>query len=96
MKASAWRDRHAARDLFDLRGLADLGAIDREAVALVTDATGVPIFRPDFQALPRDLAWTEQLAHQTRELPPPDECLALVREQWTRAAGWQDEAFREP
>jgi predicted nucleotidyltransferase component of viral defense system len=88
MKASAWRERQAARDLFDLRGLADIGAIDAEAVRLVSEATGAAIVEPDFAVLPRDLAWVDQLAHQTRDLSSAEECLSVVRAGWGRAAGW--------
>lgn len=84
MKASAWCDRNAARDLFDLAGLAELGALGSQAQAIAADALGRPIRGYDFiDRPPRD--WTLQLAHQTSRLPDPEQTMAVVGQAWEAA-----------
>jgi predicted nucleotidyltransferase component of viral defense system len=87
MKTAAWIDRKAARDLYDLAGLARIGALTNEAAALFRQATGLRITPHLLDKLPA-LAWETQLAHQTRQLPPADQCLAEVREAYAAALGW--------
>jgi hypothetical protein len=74
----AMAGRHAARDLYDLARLAELGALTRKAAELVRDATGASVQRYEFATLPTGLEWQAQLAHQTRDLPGPQRCLDLV------------------
>lgn len=88
MKAAAWRDRHAARDLFDLAALGGRGLINEEAVALLRDVTGTSLVSADLERVPRDLQWKEQLAHQCRLDLDADTALATAREAWADAAGW--------
>ncbi|WP_112270609.1 nucleotidyl transferase AbiEii/AbiGii toxin family protein [Lentzea terrae] len=88
MKTLAWADRHAARDLYDLARLAELGALTQEAAELVRDATGVSVQKYEFASLPVKLEWQSQLAHQTRDLPTPEWCLELVRDAYGEALGW--------
>lgn len=90
MKASAWRDRHAARDLYDLANLAGIGAIDAGAVALLRDVTSVPLVGMDLAALPRHLDWHGQLAHQCRLEMDAESALAVVRRTWSAAANWDE------
>jgi len=88
MKTAAWTDRHAARDLYDLWGLALLGALTAEAADQIRRITGGTVAPYDFRSLPSSLDWEVQLAHQTRTLPPAQECLDRVRESWAAALGW--------
>ena len=88
MKASAWQDRHTARDLFDLAALATHGWIDGEAVALLREITGAPLARAELERPPRDLRWEEQLAHQCRLEIDAHTALDLVRQAWSAAAAW--------
>ncbi|GHH62958.1 nucleotidyl transferase AbiEii/AbiGii toxin family protein [Lentzea cavernae] len=88
MKTLAWADRHAARDLYDLARLAELGALTSEAAELVRSATGVSVQKYEFASLPSGLGWKSQLAHQTSELPPPQWCLQAVRDAYGKAVGW--------
>lgn len=88
MKAAAWRDRHVARDLFDLSALALQGSIDEEAVALLVDVTGLPLVSAELERVPRSLRWQEQLAHQCRLELDAESALRAVRLAWGRAAGW--------
>lgn len=88
MKTLARTDRHAARDLYDLARLAELGALTREAAELVRDATGASVQKYEFARLPTGLEWQAQLAHRTRDLPGPERCLDLVRNAYGQALGW--------
>lgn len=89
MKTTAWADRHAERDLYDLNALANLGAIDQQAADLVKAATGVHVASHMFNRLPDEQQWQDQLAHQTRDLPSPKECLDTVRTAYARAMHWE-------
>jgi predicted nucleotidyltransferase component of viral defense system len=88
MKAAAWRDRHTARDLFDLAALGGRGLINQDAVTLLRDVTGTPLVTADLERVPKDLQWKEQLAHQCRLDLDADTALAASREAWGDAAGW--------
>ena len=85
MKAAAWRDRHTARDLFDLAGLARIGAVTPDAVALLREVTGVPLVSGELDRVPSGLRWHEHLAHQTRLEIDADTALREVRDAWGRA-----------
>jgi predicted nucleotidyltransferase component of viral defense system len=83
MKTLAWIDRHAARDLYDLAGLATLGALDKEAAELFAVATGRPLAIHDFSRVPSD--WEVSLQHQTGNLRSAPECLDAVRHAFAHA-----------
>jgi predicted nucleotidyltransferase component of viral defense system len=87
MKTAAWVDRHAARDLYDLAALARVGALTGEAAELVKAVTGVSVTRELFGSV-AVTRWAEQLAHQTRELPTAEACLAQVRYAYADALDW--------
>jgi predicted nucleotidyltransferase component of viral defense system len=91
MKTAAWIDRKAARDLYDLAGLARIGALTNEAATLFRHATGLRITPHMFDRLPAS-EWKTQLAHQTRDLPPAQYCLAEVREAYSLTLGWNPPA----
>lgn len=88
MNTLAWADRHAARDLYDLARLAELGALTPEAADLVREATGASVQKYEFASLPSGLDWESQLAHQTSELPSPEWCLHVVNSAYAKALGW--------
>jgi predicted nucleotidyltransferase component of viral defense system len=88
MKASAWRDRHAARDLFDLAALAEIGAVDARTVALLVDVTGVPLVPEDLVRIPSGAVWREQLGHQCRLELDPQAAMRRFQEAWKAAASW--------
>jgi predicted nucleotidyltransferase component of viral defense system len=79
-KLSAWADRRAPRDLYDLWALATRGDVDADGVALFarhgpfTDAR-----RVSFSRLPDKEAWHAALGHQGRVLVGPDEAADVVR-----------------
>lgn len=80
MKLTAWEDRWTPRDLFDLAGLAAIGAITPGAIAVFTQLCGRPPDSLAYRELPSSTAeqWEAQLLHQTRELPDAMLCLSLV------------------
>jgi predicted nucleotidyltransferase component of viral defense system len=84
-KSSAWYDRAAPRDLYDLWALAGIGALDAEAAQLWRRFG--PTGRPPAGALsgpaPTEASWRAQLAGQTRLTVTADQALAVVRRAWT-------------
>ncbi|WP_043721635.1 nucleotidyl transferase AbiEii/AbiGii toxin family protein [Kutzneria sp. 744] len=89
MKTAAWLDRSKARDLYDLWGLAMLGALTAETADRVRRITGATVAPYGFRSLPSALDWNVQLAHQTRTLPAAEECLAKVRGAYAAALDWR-------
>lgn len=81
MKLSAWADRKTPRDLFDLAGLEEIGAIDGEAIDMHQRLFGHAPVTVEFARIPPPTAeaWVPELAHQTVELPDAEACLARVR-----------------
>jgi predicted nucleotidyltransferase component of viral defense system len=86
-KTMAWHDRRAARDLWDLNGLAEAGAIDEAAVQLFVrhGPTGKAPSAWMFESAPSPEQWRSQLAGQTRLDVGPAEALERVRAAWNRA-----------
>lgn len=80
MKLAAYADRHSPRYLFDLAGLAGLGALNDEAESILEMATGVAFSKEEFQRIPTAVAtaWRTELLHQVAELPDPEECRLRV------------------
>lgn len=83
-KTTAWHDRHAPRDLYDLYGLSELKALDPAAAALFArlGPTGHPPQPWMFTIPPTAAHWTAQLGAQTRLTVGPLEALTVVREAW--------------
>lgn len=82
MKLSAWYDRRAPRDLYDLYALHGIGAINDEAKELYrTLGPGVNI--PDlFVKASTQVEWDDALSHQCLPTVGPDEALNVVRDAW--------------
>ncbi|HEY3670079.1 MAG TPA: nucleotidyl transferase AbiEii/AbiGii toxin family protein [Acidimicrobiia bacterium] len=81
MKLSAWFDRHAPRDLYDLAGLAATGILADPVVAdlfRAKHAVGLPVW--EFARVPKSTAtaWETELAGQVGVLPSAEECRATV------------------
>jgi predicted nucleotidyltransferase component of viral defense system len=83
-KTAAWADDRQPRDLYDLWGLADIGAIDEAArdVYIRFGPTGEPPARSLFDEPPHDESWKEQLSGETRPLVGPGQAASQVREAW--------------
>ena len=88
MKTAAWHDRHTARDLYDLAGLAEIGALTAEAAALFAKVCGVSVGPHMFRRLP-PFDWEAALAHQTGVLPAASECLSRVYAAYSTALEWE-------
>lgn len=86
MKASAWFDRHAARDLFDLEALTRKGVVTGNARDVVQALTG---YRLTGAMLEGKVAgnWQQELAGQTKLEMTERECLARVLEWWGTSEG---------
>ena len=84
MKALAWFDRGAPRDLFDLAGLAGVRDVPPAARELINKLKG---FELTEKMLDRKISglWQEELAHQTRLFTTQEECLTVVLKWWRGA-----------
>lgn len=87
-KTAAWVDRGASRDLFDLHGLAELGAITPAASAVYRQLgpTGANPGPWDFSTAPSEQEWRTALAHQCRLRLGPRDALRSVADAWAAAA----------
>ena len=87
-KLSAWMDRRAPRDLYDLWAMSERGLIDADALDVFTRCG--PQVRPPaswvFTSAPEETAWRRALGHQTRLRVTAAEALASVQEAWSAAA----------
>lgn len=87
-KLSAWMDRHAPRDLYDLWAMGERGLID--AGALEVFVRRGPQARPPaswvFETAPDETVWRGALGHQTRLRVTAADALDSVREAWRLAA----------
>lgn len=81
MKALAWFDRHAARDLFDLEALSRKGEVTENARELIQRLKG---HRLTGAMLDGKVAgdWKQELASQTKLGKTERECLSRVLEWW--------------
>jgi predicted nucleotidyltransferase component of viral defense system len=77
MKLTAWLDRRAARDLFDLASLARLGAVSTESLELAEAALG---YRPSAAMLRLEPQgdWIIELSNQISDPGTAQACLADV------------------
>lgn len=80
MKLSAWEDRRAPRDLFDLAGLTTLEAFTSQTLDIFTGLVGRPPDKSAYRLLHESTndGWISQLAHQAPAVPDPAACLARV------------------
>lgn len=82
-KLSAWHDRGASRDLYDMWAMAVQGMIDEEAMELfsrfgaLTDASMV-----SFSAIPSGSEWKASLGHQGVQNVSAAEAVEVVRNAW--------------
>ncbi|MGH3683461.1 MAG: nucleotidyl transferase AbiEii/AbiGii toxin family protein [Pseudonocardiaceae bacterium] len=90
-KMIAWLDRAAARDLYDLWALAQIGAIDELAVDLFVryGPTGRPPSVHRFEHPPDEIRWRRDLAGQVQLGLTAVEAFEQVRLAWRRAIGQQ-------
>jgi predicted nucleotidyltransferase component of viral defense system len=84
-KTSAWLDRHAPRDLYDLWGLSHVGAMTHDAAQLFARFGGAATVprRWMFDDAPAEREWEAQLAAQTKIAITAADALAEVRRAWS-------------
>jgi hypothetical protein len=80
-------DRVAARDLYDLWALSNVGALNAESASLFAEhgPTNNPPRPWMFDHAPSTTEWLAQLAGQTRLTVTPDQAIAAVRTAWATA-----------
>ena len=88
MKLTAYIDRAASRDLFDLRELAKSGALGTESLNLVRALLGRSILPQEFLTCPTDEQWDVELAHQVADPGLPGAALAIVRKTLAIELDW--------
>ena len=81
MKALAWFDRHAARDLFDLEALSRIGAVTENAKELIQCLRGFRLTRAMLEGKVIG-NWKQELASQTKLERTERECLSRVLGWW--------------
>ena len=83
-KLTAWGDRHAARDLYDLWALAEMGCINEAAAALYCRyGQHTTLSRISFAELPNEREWEGSLAHQCVIRTTPKHAANVVKEAIT-------------
>lgn len=88
MKLTAYVDRAAPRDLFDLRKLAERGALSEESLELTGQLLGRPLARQEFESLPTDDQWKVELSHQVADPGTPGDALEIVVHALAEFLGW--------
>jgi predicted nucleotidyltransferase component of viral defense system len=79
MKLTAFVEREAPRDLFDLRGLAERGMLTTQSLKLSRHLLGRSFTRHEFERVPDEEAWATELSHQVADPGEPEEALEVVR-----------------
>lgn len=87
-KLTAWIDRRAPRDLYDLWALSERGLVDEAAAETFVrkGPFGRPLPDQVLGAAPDEAVWRRALGHQTRLRTTAVEALSAVREAWRAAA----------
>lgn len=87
MKLSSWEERGEPRDLFDLAGLAEIGAVDQHALALFRQLWGREPTRLCYERLPEHVErrWESELGHQLSTPPDAPTSLRIVRQALEQA-----------
>lgn len=91
-KLTAWLNRSAPRDLYDLWAMNEAGLIGGSAAATFArhGPTGRPLDPAVFDDGVEESAWNRALEHQTRLEITARAALSTVREAWARAErAWQ-------
>ncbi len=88
MKLVAFADRRVPRDLFDLHGLAEIGAVNEEAIELCIRLRSAGPKQHEYENAPPEAEWHAELGHQVRVAGDPEVSLAVVRNALGRLLGW--------
>ncbi|HLR27578.1 MAG TPA: nucleotidyl transferase AbiEii/AbiGii toxin family protein [Ruania sp.] len=87
-KLTAWLDRGASRDLYDLYAMAIRGLITKESFELFTRFSSLCCLpgRWAWSRLPSEQRWHDELAHQLRLAVGPEEAAHAAEAAWSAAA----------
>lgn len=88
MKLTAYIERDAPRDLFDLRGLAEGRMLTHQTLDLTKQLLGRTLTPQEFERVPDAEAWTTELSHQVADPGDPEAALAVVRYSLSGLHGW--------
>jgi predicted nucleotidyltransferase component of viral defense system len=88
MKLTAYVDRVAPRDLFDLKKLAERGMLGDESIALARELLGRSLAKQEFTKAPTDDQWNAELSHQVADPGTPSEALDIVFRVLAECLGW--------
>lgn len=88
MKLTAYVDRAAPRDLFDLRELTERGALGEESLELTRQLLGRSLARQEFESFPTDEEWDVELSHQVASAGRPQDALGVVHGVLAELLGW--------
>lgn len=88
MKLTAYVDRIAPRDLFDLKELAVRNALGKETVACARQMLGRSLTMQEFMSGPTNDEWSVELPHQVADAGSPEEALEAVSRTLAELLGW--------
>lgn len=88
MKLTAYVDRAAPRDLFDLKELAERGALDEKSLELSRQLLVRSLAREEFDTFPTDDQWDVELSHQVADPGTPEGALEIVVHVLAELLGW--------
>jgi predicted nucleotidyltransferase component of viral defense system len=88
MKLIAYVDRATPRDLFDLKELAERGALRERSLELTRQLLGRSLARHEFESIPTDDQWDVELSHQVAESGTPEGAREIVVHVLAELLGW--------
>jgi hypothetical protein len=88
MKFTAYVERYAPRDLFDLHALAERGLLTAHTVQLTKRLLGRHLVPQEFERVPDPEVWSTELAHQVADPGSPEEAFEAVRDALVQLYGW--------
>lgn len=83
-KMTAWAERAAPRDLYDLWGLSEQGRITKASLDLYCriGPSGLPPDLTMFDVVPDSAGWSASLGHQGRIQVGPEQAASAIRNRW--------------
>lgn len=88
MKLSAYVDRAAPRDLFDLKALAERNKLGTESLALTRELLGRLLAKQEFESSPTAGQWQLELSHQVANEGRPEDAVGVVFRALSGLLGW--------
>ena len=88
MKLTAYVDRTAPRDLFDLKELTERGALNAKSLKLTRQLLGRSLARQEFESVPTDDQWEVELSHQVADPGTPGGALGIVVHTLAELLDW--------